>query len=428
MRPLSKKIPALLLLALFAGCHVTRETVVSNITPDVSDPVRISAPEQDAAEPAIASRGDDVYVAWIDHQEKLKSDLLVARFNIDGQPQGAPVRVNSEPGTATAWRGDPPTIAIAPDNTLYVGWTMRVEAESGHATTLYLSASHDQGKTFLPAVKVNDDAKPAVHGMHSLAVGPDGRVYFAWLDERNVHPMPPKDQKMDAKSSGRHMESNREVFFTVSSDGGKTFAPNQVVAKEACPCCKTALAVSPDGHTYLSWRQVLAGDFRHIAVAALSDDGKSFAAPVIVSDDQWILKGCPVSGASIMADAGRLRVVWYAGKEDGQQGLYYSESTDGGKSFRARSMVSAGFAHGTPVLLSDGHEREWTIWEASANGASEIRSSSLGKNDTMSVSAGELPAATALKDRLLVAYISKEGERRGIWLRIQRSALSASPR
>jgi hypothetical protein len=41
--------------------------------------------------------------------------------------------------------------------------------------------------------------------MHSLAISKDGRIYAAWLDERNVHaPMP------STKGEGHHMESNRD--------------------------------------------------------------------------------------------------------------------------------------------------------------------------------------------------------------------------
>jgi hypothetical protein len=63
--------------------------------------------------------------------------------------------------------------------------------------------------------------------MHSLAIGKDGRIYFAWLDERNVTPMDMKDSKTDPSMKGHHMESNRELFMTSSIDSGRTFTANQ---------------------------------------------------------------------------------------------------------------------------------------------------------------------------------------------------------
>ena len=70
--------------------------------------MQISAPGVDAAEPATASAADGTfYVAWVNHDAK-QADVMIARFAADGQMQGSPVRVNREPGVATAWRGDQP--------------------------------------------------------------------------------------------------------------------------------------------------------------------------------------------------------------------------------------------------------------------------------------------------------------------------------
>lgn len=392
------------------------------VLPVISQPVRVSSGDADAAEPAIAASPDgSSYVVWVKHAPNKQSDVMIARFTEDGQMQSSPVRVNTQPGTATAWRGDPPTVAVAPDLTVFVGWTARVEGASGHATNIYLSSSRDEGQTFSAPVKVNDDAKPAVHGMHSLAIGKDGRVYVAWLDERNIIPM--KDMKMDPKTSGHHMESNREVFFASSTDGGRTFTTNQQIASEVCPCCKTALASGQEGSVYLSWRQVLPGDFRHIAVASSADGGKTFSKHVIVSDDQWMIKGCPVSGAALATGTdGRLRVLWYAGAENTQQGIYWSESQDGGKSFSPRELLASGFAQGTPALVSDGQDLPAAIWESSANGTSEVHVANLGKADErlgnlVIAGGGDLPVAVAQNDRVLVAYVAKDEDKQAVWLK-----------
>jgi len=242
-------------------------------------PKQISAADADAAEPVTISAPDGgFYVAWVDHNANNQSDVMLARFDSDGTAVGAPARVNQDAGVATAWRGDPPSVAIT-DRAVYVLWTARVESQGKSGTDLYFSVSNDQGKTFAPTVKVNDDKVPGAHGMHSLAVAKDGHIYVAWLDERNVQAPKPSPQ-----GGGHHMESNRELFVSDSNDGGKTFSANRKVAENACPCCKTALALSPDGTVYASWRQVLPGDFRHIAVASSSDNAAHFSAPVIVSD------------------------------------------------------------------------------------------------------------------------------------------------
>lgn len=395
-------------LIALAGCkHVaaTRDTAPPQ-------PVQISAAGIDAAEPATATAADGTfYVVWVNHNAK-QADVMLANFNQKAEMQGAPVRVNRQPGVATAWRGDQPSIAVAPDGSVYVLWTARVDAGDKHGTDIYLSASTDRGQTFASEVKVNDDKTPGPHGMHSLAVAKDGRIYAGWLDERNVHAPKPS-----AKAEGHHMESNRELYLATSTDGGRSFSANRKVASDACPCCKTSLAVSADGTLYAGWRQVLPGNYRHIAVASSTDGGTKFSAPVIVSDDRWLLQGCPVSGPSLSVDnaSGSLKIVWFAAGEGGAPGVYFAESKDKGRSFSPRQLLSQETVRGTPALAA-GSQSMIAVWQSADTAETKMRD--IGTTGSaLSVAANaELPAGAFANDKLFVVYIGKEKEKRSIWL------------
>jgi hypothetical protein len=396
-------------LLLLAGCK--HQATSQGAEVNKPQPLQISANGVDAAEPATAAAPDGTfYVAWVNHDAK-QADVMLAHFNTEGVQQGSAVRVNRQEGIATAWRGDQPSIAVAADGAVYVLWTPRVEAGDKHGTDVYLSVSNDRGQSFASEVKVNDDKIPNAHGMHSLAVAKDGRIYAAWLDERNVHqPMP------STKAEGHHMESNREVYLSYSTDGGRTFSANRKVATEACPCCKTSLAVAADGTLYAGWRQVLPGSFRHIAVAASNDGGTTFSQPVIVSDDHWVLQGCPVSGPSLSVDraSGNLKVVWFAAGEGDAPGVYFAESSDKGRSFSARQMLSQETVRGTPALTASGNKMT-AIWQGDRV---ETKMRELGNaGSALSVAANaELPAATYANNKLFVAYITTQQQKRSIWL------------
>jgi hypothetical protein len=400
-------------LLVLSGCkRSSLQAVNKRVLPGLSEPVRVSSGDANAAEPAIAASPDgSVYVVWVNHGPKSQADVMIVRFTSDGKMQGLPTRVNSKPGIATAWRGDPPTVAVTPDQTVLVGWTARVDSESGHASDIYLSSSKDHGQTFGAPVKVNDDPKPAIHGMHSLTVAKDGHIYVAWLDERNVTSLPMKDMKMDTQTSG-HMENNREVFIAASTDGGHTFAKNQRVASNVCPCCKTSLATTSDGRLYLSWRQVLPGDFRHIAVASSPDHGQTFTPPKIVSDDQWVLAGCPVSGATLFAgNDGSVQALWYSEGKNGETGLYSSITKDQGVTFGPRQLVAAGGVRGTPVLV-DRRGGLAAVWQGVENNSERVLIT-LWVGDAavppsfVVVTDAELPAAAANGERLFIAYVGK---------------------
>lgn len=399
----------------------TTESTTAALSSNVRQPVRVSPEGADAAEPAVATGPDGAaYVAWVEHRAKGEADLWLARVDDEGKAVGSPSRVNAEEGRATAWHGDPPTLAVACDGTLYVGWTARVEGVR-HATTINVSTSRDGGRTFGPPVKVNDDAKPNGHGMHSLAVSTDGRVCVAWLDERNVAPPPPPPAGNQTGGKHAHAEPNRELFFASSTDGGRTFSANRSVAREVCPCCKTSLAVAADGRVYVGWRQVLAGEFRHVAVASTNDGGESFTEPVVVSDDRWMINACPVAGPALMAmKDGSLRVLWYTAGEAGAPGLYWSESRDGGRTFAPRSSFAESSGRGMPSMLPDEGGGFVAVWEGNGSEAKPIKASLSGKGsaaDTMSLAiAGELPAAAKSGASSFVAYVSKVNQGRGVWL------------
>lgn len=395
-----------------SGCNhsTAHEATAAKLAPA---PFQLSANGVDAAEPVTAVAPDGAfYVAWVSHAAK-NADVMLARFEAQGTPAGAPVRVNPQPGNATAWRGDQPSLAVAGKSSIYVVWTARVEANGKKGTDLYLSVSNDGGKAFEPPVKINDDTTPGAHGMHSLAVSRNGRIYVSWLDERNVHAAEPS-----TKADGHHMESNRELFIAHSDDGGRTFSRNRRVAGDACPCCKTALAVAQDETVYISWRHVLPGNFRHIAVTSSADKGATFSKPVIVSDDKWVLQGCPVSGPSLaLGEGGVLKVLWYAAGEGNAPGLYFAESKDKGQSFSPRQLLAQEGVRGTPVLAS-GNNASVAIWEMTGGNAAETKLRKVGTDGpaVRVATNAELPAAALNRDGLFVAYISKEKEKRSVWL------------
>lgn len=420
-----------LLMASF-GCgsmnHLETETPLPSEKTNQPPTIRVSAPDVDAAEPAIAASKDgNVFFAWVEHGTKKEANVLIQPFDKNGKQTGEKVQVNPQPGQATAWRGDPPSVAVGQDGAVFVVWTARVQSDEGNPTDIYLSTSRDNGRSFAPPVKVNDDKIPVSHGMHSLAVDKTGQIYVAWLDDRNVEkepPPPPTPATTPAngeKPKHQHKkEPNREVFFSVSTDGGKTFSANKKIADEVCPCCKTSLLAADDGKLYASWRQVLPVDFRHIAVVSSDDKGNTFSKPTIVSDDQFFIEGCPVSGATLLADTNSLKVLWFTAGKAGPPGLYLAESKDSGKTFAPRIMVSEGLPTGTPSLLAGGNNKYSVIWGSDQAKVylKNAETSKMSDADGKEMMTGELPTATLVGGNVLAGYIKKEDGKRGIWLSV----------
>ena len=163
----TNKLPIGFLCFVFATmfCACDRSTTSVATAPVVNSPlVLVSAEGVDAAEPATGVAPDgSFYVAWVNHEPNNRADVMIGRYE-PGKTPAAAVRVNPQAGTATAWRGDQPSIAVGKNGSVYVVWTARVESNGKKGTDVYLSVSSDMGQSFAAPVKVNDDKAPADHG------------------------------------------------------------------------------------------------------------------------------------------------------------------------------------------------------------------------------------------------------------------------
>lgn len=86
----------------------------------------------------------------------------------------------------------------------------------GRSTTdVMFTRSTDDGQTFTAPVRINDDPNPQNdwHWFGTLAVAPNGRIDVVWYDTRN---------------GGNHI--NSQLFYSWSTDGGLTWAPNIAVS------------------------------------------------------------------------------------------------------------------------------------------------------------------------------------------------------
>ncbi|MBD0319584.1 MAG: hypothetical protein ICV87_04575, partial [Gemmatimonadetes bacterium] len=180
------------------------------------------------------------YVAWVSTAGG-RSDVFLSRAA--GLP---PVRVNDVPGDAAPHEQAPAQVAVGPEGNVYVVWQngREVPGRRFPASDLRLARSTDGGRTFAPAVTVNDDAGglPSSHTFHDIRVAPDGAVYVSWLDSRRrdayraAHPSPASHGGHGAPEDPATPQS--EIRVARSTDGGRTFGASVVVDDGVCPCCR----------------------------------------------------------------------------------------------------------------------------------------------------------------------------------------------
>ncbi len=147
------------------------------------------------------------------------------RRSTDGGKTFSPQQEIS-PGNARSPR--PPRLAADPgSNSVYVVWYGHAEPENlrpdfREDLEIFFRSSHDQGKTWTERKVLNDDGDRGVKVNQfdpGISVAPDGRVDVAWYDGR----LSPTAPVLGANPTERGLQ---DVFYTSSTDQGRTFAPN----------------------------------------------------------------------------------------------------------------------------------------------------------------------------------------------------------
>ena len=384
---------------------------------------------------ALAPAGGAAYVAWVGTNGSV-SDVYLARSAADSGFAPA-VRVNHIRGDAAPHPQAPAQVATGAAGEVYVAWqnNTRIPGRRFPASDLRFARSADGGRTFEPAIYVNDDAggPPASHTFHDLAVAPDGTIYVSWIDGRasmedsggSARRFPTRVRAvmdggaMAAEHAGHaHGGPGPEIRIARSTDGGRSFEPSRVVDNDACPCCRTSLALGPGGEVYVAWRKVFAGGVRDVVVARSTDGGRTFAAPVRVHRDGWAIDACPHAGPAVAADvAGRVHVAWFTGV-DGRAGAWYAVSADRGRHFtRPVRLTPDGPTPTTQVkLAADREGAVWVAWEDPAGPAPAVRLARAdGDGRVRGIDAGSLPGTlpslSVRRGAVAVAWLDGEAVR-----------------
>lgn len=395
---------------------------------------------------SVASDGPLAVVAWGASVEGGGTNVHLAVSRDGGATFAPPVRVNSTPGQASLNVEQPPRVVLVrrpegPPHVVVV-WT----AKLGRGTALLTARSIDGGRTFTPTTPVAGTEAAGNRGWQAVAAGGDGRVFAAWLDHRDTVATPavPAAAAAPASSSGgtaapavagaghaahQHGASapggedptaraqRSQLFF---GEVGGAAAPRGI-ARGVCYCCKTSLVTAGDGRVVAAWRHVYPGSVRDIAVAESRDGGRTFGAPVRVSQDGWQIDGCPENGPSAAIDAaGGLHVLWPSLVRAGgrEQLQLFLASAGAGLAFGARTALpTSGAAYHPQLLAVDG--RLVAAWDETTDGGRRVRVATIrvaGRGapafDTVTLESDGIalaPALAGVPGHTLVAYTSRRG-------------------
>lgn len=275
----------------------------------------------------------------------------------------------------------------------------RLHLVYGRKGLAYYTSSSDGGRTFSPSVELGGRKYAGDVGHERgprMALGKDGSIHVVWLNSpaakvfysrstdggrtfSEPRNLAPRTNGVDGATvaadgsgevyavwnqAGEGPESpvSMTLTFAYSADNGSTFSPAKPLLNTypggACACCAVKAAMSPD-HTLLVGFRGAYHNVRDIYLLRGTSRSEHFDASR-VSDDRWVLEACPMAGPSVEAvTAQAIHVSWMS---DGQ--VYRATSVDGGRSFTPRAAPEE---HGSgprtlPILISNPHGEQLFAW------------------------------------------------------------------
>lgn len=385
---------------------------------------------------SLAAQGTFVEAVWSATAPGGETDVFAAASRDGGRTFAAPVRVNTKPGDARVNGEQPPRVALrarpggAPE--IAVVWTTK-----GAAGTVLLSAtSSDGGKSFGASTLVPGSEAPGNRGWEGLGVGPDGRFLSVWLDHRKLaepqqkamagehhhgDSAAPKPAAAAAPKDGVAMAQLSQLYVA-SLDGTLT---GKGITGGVCYCCKTAIAAGSGNSLYLAWRHVYPNNMRDIAFTVSRDGGKTFAAPIRVSEDKWQIEGCPDDGPSMAADPqGTVHVVWpsVVTENGGPVKALFHAMTRDGKAFTARTRIPTQGMANHPQLAIDAKGTLLVTWDESGSGTRTLAHAAGRLNGT------EVRFTRGVTEKIVGTYPVLASTAPGQWLRAWTAGEPASSR
>lgn len=376
---------------------------------------------------AVNATGDTIFMAYFTEADG-KTEIQVSRRDPASGAWGSPVTLDTGDIVVSAHAQAPAQVATGPSGAVYVAWTsaIKIEGRRFDASNLYLSRSTDGGKSFLPPVAVNSDSDglPSGHTFHDIAVAGDGTIYISWLDSREkaleeakaaVTGVEPAAQTPAHSMSGdgtmdMSTISGAQIWVATSHDGGATFTEGTTVAKSTCQCCRTSLAIGPDGAVYVAWRHIYPGEQRDMAIAKSTDRGQTFSDPVRIHNDEWEFRGCPHSGPSIAVDSnGGIHAAWYTGTPSGT-GLYYAFANSDLR-FGEPTPLVEGVGVSQVSVAGDGSEVVWVSWVDMTSGSVQVgRAGTDGKLHVVGSNADmKVPSIAVMSDGIALVGDGSDG-------------------
>ena len=329
------------------------------------------------------------------------------------------------------------SVAASGDTFYAVWWDYRQPGNPNNAD-VYFARSTDCGRSFLPNIRVNDNTDTtSLQQDPSLCLDKQGVIHVAWDDTRlgecrifytrstdGGRSFLPNQCVNDTLGSRSMVSSNgrgivcvawwngMNIFLSTSSDSGRTFGRRVVVNDvQAYNVDNASLALDSIGRAYLAWPRY---PTPHVYLSRSTNPGDTLFYPSVRVSDSVPRVWAAESPSLAVGKGGRVYVALLDKRNTGQDlHVYVARSTDGGASFLPNVDVSDDTLQSgqrRPSIAADDSGNVYVVWEDYRNGrciyfarstdpADTMFSPNILVNDTAGISGDRYGASLAVNER-----------------------------
>jgi len=253
---------------------------------------------------------------------------------------------------APAYTATNPSIAVGSDGVAYLAFAGWAGPTTG--TDVFFTKSSN-GRTWIPPVRVNNDATAFAQTNPSLALDSGNNISIAWVDGRSM---------------------NQDIWFSRSTNGGQSFSANVLVNLVTTNAqTEVRIAVDPVDPLLIHavWTDTRAAGNPDIYYANSTDGGLSFNPSSRVNNDAGAAEqATPVIAVAPNRD---VDVVWRDARSAGTKGtdIYAARSTNRGATwiYPATAWVnddSGNVGQQDPTIAIDRAGTIYVAWTDFRNG------------------------------------------------------------
>ena len=336
----SLRFVSLVFVLLVCGC--------AQAAPQVS----LSRLPAGAMQPQVVNKNGALHLVFLKGEPRA-CDVWYQRSADWGQNWSAPLRVNSQAGSAIAMgtiRGA--QIAVGKNGRVFVAWNASDNAQP-HLNFVPESAKQYGASPYLFArLKDDGSAFEAQRNLMTKTFNLDGGGSLAADEQGHVYAVWHANDKADQNEAGRH------VWIAKSSDDGATFSAETPVWNEptgVCGCCQLKIMAENGGKVTLLYRAASAVVNRDTFALFSGDNGKSFRGTKI---HDWKIGACPMSSYALDKNGALTVAAW-----ESEERVFYSPLDD---SMKATNIVEApgqGKNCKHPTLVINGDGQILLVWD-----------------------------------------------------------------